>query len=227
MWWENVLAILRENLIIDIAAILGVLFSIANLIVNCIQKKKLHEADKILKKELQEADHCQEEKIVKLTNQCNQLQKAMDSVQTQKVDEETHRCEVINNYLKAVGRIVFNPFEKGIESEFGESISEIFMYTPDEKKAKVREMNDKVKDLILNQNLVVEHYDTYEGIQKSAILLFYELSEYFSDLKRQIIIPTGSNFAKAAAENGLKNENRSSPKQTAEYLQDFKKFEDL
>ena len=73
---------------------------------------------------------------------------------------EKRKYEVIENYLKAIGSIIFWNDSKN-KSEISEWMSEIYMYTPKELWTDIDEMNHKVIEVKANNSSILEIKNTY------------------------------------------------------------------
>ena len=95
---------------------------------------------------------------------------------------EKRKCEVIENYLKCIGGIIFyNDYQN--KASTAEYISEIYMYAPKEMWGDI----DKINRLALN--IAYRHGE--DGYSKEAIKETYiDFCKKFSDFNReQVVIP--------------------------------------
>lgn len=84
---------------------------------------------------------------------------------------EKHRCEVIENYLKAVGEYIFYPSGTN-ESKFGCAVSEIFMYAPEDSWGVIQKMNEAIAN--------------YKGTDRGYLKIqYFELCKLLAPLKRE------------------------------------------
>lgn len=166
------------DLVVNVASIVAACVSGLNCFFTCRNKAKLNKAETELKKELgkseenlkkamQESAQKHDEKMLELKNQADQIKSMLENVQAQKIGIEDHRCQAIDNYLRAVGKLVYDPFGEHVESEFGQSISEIFMYAP-EKRESIQKMNKKVDELLNSQELASENYSAFQALQNET-----------------------------------------------------------
>lgn len=89
-----------------------------------------------------------------------------------------HKHEVIEKYLKAVGKYVFSSFDENTDI-FGEASAEIFMYVPKELWDDIRALNTSI--INFSQITGFEYKQTIKPqLQRS----FLSLCEKFSDLNR-------------------------------------------
>ena len=92
--------------------------------------------------------------------------------------KKEHEHDVIEQYLKSIGKFVFCPDLKNIEN-FGEAVSEIFMYTPPAIWEDIKSLNQDI--------LRVASIQDYEQRQTQKLALqpsFLALCEKLSSISR-------------------------------------------
>ena len=92
--------------------------------------------------------------------------------------KKEHQHDVIEQYLKSIGKYVFSPDLNNVEN-FGEAVSEIFMYTPLEIREDIKTLNQGV--------LHVASIQDYEQRQMQKLALqptYLALCEKLSSLSR-------------------------------------------
>ena len=90
-----------------------------------------------------------------------------------------HEHEVIERYLKAVGRLAFASDHNEMK-DFGEASAEIFMYAPQELWSDIRDLNEQISDLC--------HAENYHQKKEQRIIIqvsYFALCEKFSNLRRE------------------------------------------
>lgn len=89
-----------------------------------------------------------------------------------------HRHEVIENYLKCLGKCLFAiTFDATVE--FGEATAEIFMYVPKEMWENIRKLNQGVT------NMVIAQYHSDKKTHADNLRpIYFQLCEQFSELGR-------------------------------------------
>lgn len=115
-----------------------------------------------------------EKEIVTLKNEHEKVILNLNNSEKQTDYFEEHRYTAITSYLKSVGAFLFNPYELGAESKLGESLGEIFMYTPDYMTEKIQMLNHILYNLTESDN-------AYE--RNTAKEIYYKLLEEFKDLR--------------------------------------------
>lgn len=120
-----------------------------------------------------------EKEIVNLKNEHEKVILDINNSEKQTNYFEERRYAAIALYLKSVGAFLFNPFEKGVDTELGKSLGEILMYTPDEKIEKVQILNR----LLYTLSKADINFDRKERDRNTAIEIYYELLEEFKDLR--------------------------------------------
>ena len=93
---------------------------------------------------------------------------------------EEHKQQVIENYLKAVGKFAFTT-DWNEKLEFGEASAEIFMYTPKELWDNIRELNKQISDYTTSS----DDYSTKKEYQKKLLNNYFELCEKFHMINRR------------------------------------------
>ena len=96
---------------------------------------------------------------------------------TKYVDE--HKHEVVEKYLKSVGRFLFSLDHNDLK-EFGASSSEIFMYAPKNLWDDIKKINEAIFKISSCSD-----YEEKKNLCKKSKLLFYELCENFADFSRK------------------------------------------
>ena len=135
----EILEFLRECFVIDVAAILGVIISIVSLIVNCIQKRKLHDAEASLKKELQEANHKQEEKILHLTKLYENIPYF--------AEQKEKKIDIIKNYKDIVSNILRGEYDIDRFNSIADDLLTCLDEVLDAKLiSEIKALNEKIKE---------------------------------------------------------------------------------
>ena len=93
---------------------------------------------------------------------------------------DEHKQEVIENYLKSVGKYAFTT-DRSEKRDFGESSAEIFMYTPKEMWPDIRRLNDLILEYTMSQGT----YEQKHAEQTDIIKHYYALCEKFNNLSRK------------------------------------------
>lgn len=90
-----------------------------------------------------------------------------------------HKQEVIENYIKAVGRYVFSDTWDD-KRNFGEASAEIFMYTPPELWDDIKEINLQLSIM----STVCEDSNQFKQRQRKIQEAYFSLCEKFHRLNR-------------------------------------------
>ena len=104
---------------------------------------------------------------------------AHDSKMHKKRFYEEHKQQVIENYLKSVGKFVFTT-NWDDRRDFGESTAEIFMYAPKRLWPIIRSINSKISQYITTQGTDNERKTAVKDLQNC----YFELCEEFHMLNR-------------------------------------------
>ena len=91
---------------------------------------------------------------------------------------QEHEHQVIERYLKAVGKYVFTT-EHSDMREFGECSSEIFMYAPEELWDDIRDLNKKITEY-----RQCDEHSLRMVLKQNNQKLYFELCEKFADYRR-------------------------------------------
>ena len=120
--------------------------------------------------------HKNSKEILKLQQQYESDEKKSDNY-------ENHSQKAITNYLQSAGSFLFDSSSKDFISDFGKSVSEIFMYIPKSKRESVRELNSLIQQIHSTHVRYGDNsYAVREKYVNDAISLYYQLCEDFADL---------------------------------------------
>lgn len=107
------------------------------------------------------------------------LKNRHDKTMFEKEFYEKRKCEVIENYLKCVGAIIF--YNEKSKSETAEWISEIYMYAPEEMWDEI----DKMNQLVINNAI---HYGENSYTKEVINYKYIDFCKKFSKFSREQIV---------------------------------------
>ena len=91
-----------------------------------------------------------------------------------------HEHDVVEKYIKTVGRYVFSLDYKDLNN-FGEASAEIFMYAPKELWSDIRQLNQDIAEISR-----LGYYEQQKAKQGQLQNSYLILCEKFSDLRRTL-----------------------------------------